>query len=95
MIKKRSQEKPRKQLWLRNSLTTPNLLEKVFKTKLIRKLTTKSRKELISNPISLLGPSNTNQGFPNNPNPEREARRVLDSYGGRSHYMENDEEATR
>ena len=61
----------------------------------LRKIPTKNRKELISNPIFLLGPSNTNQGFPNNPNPEREARRVLDSYGGRSHYMENDEEATR
>jgi len=42
----------------------------------------------------MLGPSNTNQGFPNT-NPEREARRVLDSYSGRSHYTENDEEATR
>ena len=40
----------------------------------------------------MLGPAN-NQPFPNNP--EREARRVLDSYGGRLHYSENDEEATR
>ena len=47
------------------------------------------------NPIFLLGPSNTNQGLPSNPNPEREARRVLDSYSGRLHYTENDEEATR
>ena len=42
------------------------------------------------NPISLLGPSNTNQGLPSNPNPEREARRVLDSYSGRLHYTENE-----
>ena len=41
--------------------------------------------------IFIIGPQN-NPGFPD---PEREARRVLDSYGGRTHYSENDDEAGR
>ena len=61
---------------------------------MISQLPKENTVQLMLKPISLLGPSNTNQGFPNT-NPEREARRVLDSYGGRLHYSENDEEATR
>ena len=40
----------------------------------------------------MLGPAN-NQPFPNNP--EREARRVLDSYSGRTLYSESDDETGR